>query len=134
MGMAHQGGKTNTPRCPLSLRGVHTAKGDVSPGETRFHTVLQLFSVAEYEVAAHAVFHRADADGGAGIPATEPLAQHPGHSDRASAAWGTPGIHVSAGVSGNARSQLRYLWSGIRTAGEPSARGRRRGIFEFGEI
>src|SRR5947208_9508151 len=112
--MVHRRTEGEASGTDLPFRSVHTAKSDVSPGQARLHSILQLFPMAQREVGTHAVLHGTGAVGRARIFSAQPLAEYAGHIAAISAIWRPARIHCSADAGRNAGRELRHLRAGVR--------------------
>ena len=106
--------KQDCPEVDLPRRGLHASQGHVPPGQGRLYPVLQLLPLAQHQVGADRIPHRADPDRRARVLRPEPLAQHPGYPARVPPVWRTAGLHGAAYPGGYPGSQLRHLRAGLR--------------------
>ena len=134
LGMGDRDDSRAVSRCDLPRRGVHATQGHASAGQARLHAVVYLFRVAQHEIRADRVLHRAVARAGPRLFPAQLLAEHAGHPDRISAGRRAARVHVAARACGNAVRQLRDLRSGLRALRQSTARGGQRGISRLGEI
>src|ERR1700756_579997 len=132
--MADQKSAAGISRSDFSVRSIHTSKSDATAGKARIHSILYVFRLEEYQMGANPVFHRADADTGAGIYATERLAKHSRHPYRVSAVRRPPGVYGTPCLGSHSQRELRDLRSGFRAVRGPGAAPGQRGVFGFREV
>src|SRR6266404_5459845 len=102
-------------RCHFSLRGLHAPEGDVPVGKAWLHAVLYLLCVEKYERGSDQIFHGADADTGARVFSTEPVAQHTRYFERISAKGWPTGICGAIYSGCDAWGQLWRLRACLQT-------------------
>ena len=82
LGVGHRACAAALSRRDLPVRGLHPAARDAPPGQGRLQPVVHLLHLAQHQVRAHAVLHRAERRPGARLLPAQRLAEHARHHCR----------------------------------------------------